>query len=127
MQPAQWPCGEPRRLRLFTCTSRLTVSSFIKAQPKPLVLQVRPLRAHLANFTALPEFHFEARVAFALLCSFMQVDSRTMGGILQITPGSVAPVLMDLENRRLKDPTKLGWVARHPHRFGARMLYMHTD
>ena len=75
MQPAQWPYGEPRRLHLFSCTSTVTVSSFIKAQPKFLVLQVRPLRVHLSNFTALPEFHFEARVAFALL--FMQVDSRT--------------------------------------------------
>ena len=104
--------GVLHRLRQLTGVSRW--SAVTKVQFKSLVFLVRLLRVQLANFTPSFEFQLEARVAIALFCSFMQVDSRTMGRSNWITPGSVAPVLMDLENRCLKDPTKLGWVACHP-------------
>ena len=117
--------GVPLRLRQLTGDTM--VSPFTKDQSKFLVLLVRLLRVHLANFTPFSEFQLEARVALALLCSFMQVDSRTMGRSNWITPGSVAPVLMDLENRCLKDPTKqrVGGLLLCPL-FGARMFYMPT-
>ena len=125
MQPALWPTGVLHRLRQLTGVSRW--SAVTKVQFKSLVILVRLLRVQLANFTPSFEFQLEARVAIALFCSFMQVDSRTMGRSNWITPGSVAPVLMDLENRCLKAPTKHEWVACHLRMIGARMLYMLTD